>query len=115
MIADVGATGSRASAVVTTAGLTGLVELRDEGSSAPNVRHRRDDRSPSTSTEPTSPASDRASADEELSRGCEVVNHDADVIHPLESHALDGRNDGLSYASSSAVQRDSAARPCVDC
>jgi hypothetical protein len=28
-----------ASAVVTTAALTGLVELRDEGSSAPNVRH----------------------------------------------------------------------------
>jgi hypothetical protein len=33
-----------ASAVVTTAALTGLVELRDEGSSAPNVRHRRNDR-----------------------------------------------------------------------
>jgi hypothetical protein len=24
--------------------------------------------------------------DEELSRGCEVVNHDADVLHPLDSH-----------------------------
>jgi hypothetical protein len=29
---------------VTTAALTGLVELRDEGSSAPNDRHRRNDR-----------------------------------------------------------------------
>lgn len=29
-----------ASVVVTTAALTGLVELRGEGSSAPNVRHR---------------------------------------------------------------------------
>ena len=27
--------------------------------------------------------------DEELSRGREVVNHDADVVHPLDSHALD--------------------------
>ena len=32
-----------ASAVVTTATLTGLVELWDEGSSAPNVRHWRTD------------------------------------------------------------------------
>jgi len=24
--------------------------------------------------------------DEELSRGCEVVNHDADVFHPLDSY-----------------------------
>ena len=29
--------------------------------------------------------------DEELSRGCEVVNHDADVIHPLDSHVFDGK------------------------
>jgi hypothetical protein len=28
--------------------------------------------------------------DEELSRGCEVVNHDADVLHPLDRHVLDG-------------------------
>jgi hypothetical protein len=34
---------SVASAVVTTAALTGLVELRDEASSAPNVRHKRND------------------------------------------------------------------------
>ena len=27
--------------------------------------------------------------DEELSRGCKVVNHDADVLHPLDSHVLD--------------------------
>jgi hypothetical protein len=27
--------------------------------------------------------------DEELSCGREVVNHDADVLHPLESHVLD--------------------------
>jgi hypothetical protein len=26
--------------------------------------------------------------DEELSRGCEVVNHDADVLHPLDSHVF---------------------------
>ena len=29
--------------------------------------------------------------DEELRRGLEVVNHDADVIHPLDSHVFDGR------------------------
>jgi hypothetical protein len=28
---------------------------------------------------------------EELSRGCEVVNRDADVLHPLESHVFDGK------------------------
>ena len=28
--------------------------------------------------------------DEELSRGCEVVNHDADVLHPLNRHVLYG-------------------------
>jgi hypothetical protein len=28
---------------------------------------------------------------EELSRGREVVNHDADVIHPLDRHVLDGK------------------------
>jgi hypothetical protein len=30
--------------------------------------------------------------DEELSRGCEVVNHDANVIHPLDSHVLEGKD-----------------------
>ena len=29
--------------------------------------------------------------DEEVSRGCEVVNHDADVVHTLDSHLFDGR------------------------
>jgi hypothetical protein len=29
---------------------------------------------------------------EELDCGCEVVNHDADVFHPFEGHALDGRS-----------------------
>ena len=29
--------------------------------------------------------------DEELSRGREVVNHDADVLHPLDSHVFDGK------------------------
>jgi hypothetical protein len=29
--------------------------------------------------------------DEEFSGGCEVVNHDADVLHPLDSHVLDGK------------------------
>jgi hypothetical protein len=28
--------------------------------------------------------------DEELSR-CEVVNHDADVVQPLDGHVLDGK------------------------
>ena len=28
--------------------------------------------------------------DEELSRRCEIVNHDADVIHPLDSHLFEG-------------------------
>jgi hypothetical protein len=29
--------------------------------------------------------------DEELNCGCEVVNPDADVLHPLESHVLDSK------------------------
>jgi hypothetical protein len=28
---------------------------------------------------------------EEVSRGREVVDHDADVLHPLDRHALDGK------------------------
>src|SRR2546426_9249794 len=32
--------------------------------------------------------------DEEVSRGCEVVNHDADVLHTLDSHVLDGTRFG---------------------
>ena len=27
--------------------------------------------------------------DEELDRGLEVLNHDADVVHPLDRHAVD--------------------------
>ena len=26
--------------------------------------------------------------DEDLSRGCEVVNHDDDVVHPFDSHVF---------------------------
>jgi hypothetical protein len=33
--------------------------------------------------------------DEELSRGCEVVDHDADVIHPSDRHVLDGTDAAL--------------------
>ena len=29
--------------------------------------------------------------DEELRRGREVVDHDADVLHPLDRHVLDGK------------------------
>jgi hypothetical protein len=29
--------------------------------------------------------------DEELSSGTEVVDHDADVVHPLDRHVLDGK------------------------
>jgi hypothetical protein len=29
--------------------------------------------------------------DEELGCGLEVVNHDADVLHPLDRHVLDGK------------------------
>jgi hypothetical protein len=32
--------------------------------------------------------------DEELDRGREVVNHDADVIHPLDGHVLDRTESG---------------------
>src|SRR6266481_5922296 len=32
--------------------------------------------------------------DEEVSRGCEVVNHDADVLHTSDSHVLDGTRFG---------------------
>jgi hypothetical protein len=34
--------------------------------------------------------------DEELSRGREVVNHDADVVHPLDRQLPDGRDAGLA-------------------
>ncbi len=34
--------------------------------------------------------------DEELGRGHEVVNHHADVIHPLDSHLLDGEDQALA-------------------
>ena len=30
--------------------------------------------------------------DEELDRGREVVDHDADVVHPLDRHLLDGKH-----------------------
>jgi hypothetical protein len=30
--------------------------------------------------------------DEELGRGREVVNDDADVLHPLDRHVLDGKD-----------------------
>ena len=33
--------------------------------------------------------------DEELSRGSEVVDHDADVVHPLDRHVLDGKEPGV--------------------
>jgi len=33
--------------------------------------------------------------DERLNRGREVVNHDADVLHALESHVLDGKGAAL--------------------
>ena len=29
--------------------------------------------------------------DEEVDRGCEVVDHDADVVHPLDSQVADGK------------------------
>ena len=29
---------------------------------------------------------------EELNRGCEVVNHDADVVHPLDGHGRDANH-----------------------
>ena len=46
--------------------------------------------------------------DEELSRGCEVVNHDADVIHPLDSHVFDGKEPDSGRAGSKAGPRSGA-------
>jgi hypothetical protein len=37
-----------------------------------------------------SPLQHESELDEELSR-CEVVNHDADVVQPLDGHVLDGK------------------------
>jgi hypothetical protein len=36
--------------------------------------------------------------DEELNRGCEVVNDYADVVHPLDRHVFDG-NDEIRIAA----------------
>ena len=53
--------------------------------------------------------------DEELSRGREVVNHDADVIHPLDSHVLDGGGTTApATASSSGVNASRRPAPCLD-
>jgi hypothetical protein len=42
--------------------------------------------------------------DEELSRGCEVVNHDADVLDPLDSHVFEGKEpDSVRGARGRAV------------
>jgi len=41
--------------------------------------------------------------DEELSRGGEVVDHDADVLHPLDSHVFDGKEPDSGRACESSV------------
>ena len=46
----------------------------------------------------------QAELDEELGRGREVVDHDADVFHSFESHALDGRI-SVTIASTVAIGR----------
>jgi hypothetical protein len=48
--------------------------------------------------------------DEELSRGREVVNHDADVIHPLDSHVLDGKEPDSGRALDEDIRASRAAR-----
>jgi hypothetical protein len=45
--------------------------------------------------------------DEELSRGREVVNHDPDVLHPLDSHVLDA-NPPRQAASGCAIRSQRA-------
>jgi hypothetical protein len=62
---------------------------------------------------------------EELGRGCEVVNHDADVLHPLDSHVFDSKEPdsgrGARRVHSDCTggsffdetpQQDSACEPC---
>ena len=43
------------------------------------------------------PLQHESELDEELSRGCEVVNHDADVVHPLDRHAFDGKEQRFAW------------------
>jgi hypothetical protein len=38
-----------------------------------------------------SPCGSSPSSAKNSGRGCEVVNHDADVLHPLDSHVFDGK------------------------
>ena len=42
------------------------------------------------STDP-SPLQHESEFEEELGRCCEVVNHDTDVLHPLDSHVFDDK------------------------
>ena len=48
--------------------------------------------------------------DEELGRGREVVDHDADVVHPLDRHRLDGRQFARIERWGRAAQR--GRHPC---
>jgi hypothetical protein len=45
--------------------------------------------------------------DEELGCGREVINHDAHMVHPLDGHALDGKESGVR----ARVQLAVSARP----
>jgi hypothetical protein len=44
--------------------------------------------------------------DEELSGGCEVVNHNADVLHPLDTHTFDGKEPDSGRACRAIVTLD---------
>jgi hypothetical protein len=51
--------------------------------------------------------------DEELGCGRKVVNHDADVLHPLDRHVLDGNESRLATtpgAGKDALQQKSRPR-----
>ena len=55
-----------------------------------------------------SPCEHESELGEELDRGREVVDHDADVLHPLESHVLDGKDPDSGRALPGAGRRDTA-------
>jgi hypothetical protein len=49
--------------------------------------------------------------DEELGRGREVVNHDPDVIHPLDRHALYGNESRPTISQPRSAERPGAGVP----
>ena len=53
--------------------------------------------------------------DEELGCGREVVNHDADVVHPLDRHVLDGKEFRKARGRTLALPRTRALPRVCEC